>query len=133
MLLFMQLADLEVRHLIALDAVASAGTFGRAAERLGYTQSAVSQQIAALERIVGARLFDRPGGPRPVELTPLGRQVLASARDLLARVDAIGEDLVRFQNGEAGRNGGKREAAKALKHFKQSCGRKKSQKTVLPT
>jgi DNA-binding transcriptional LysR family regulator len=99
----MQLTDLEVRHLVALDAVASTGTFGRAAERLGYTQSAVSQQIAALERLVGAKLFDRPGGPRPVELTPLGRQVLDSARDLIARVEAMGQDLDRFQHGEAGR------------------------------
>ena len=64
------LRDLELRHLSALDAVATEGTFGRAAVRLGYTQSAVSQQIASLERLVGGSLFDRPGGPRPVELTP---------------------------------------------------------------
>ena len=67
--------DLEIRHLEALDAVASTGTFGRAAERLGYTQSAISQQIAALERVMGAPVFDRPGGPRPVELTPLGADI----------------------------------------------------------
>ena len=44
---------LDLRHLVALTAIAEEGSFGRAAERLGYTQSAVSQQIAALERIVG--------------------------------------------------------------------------------
>lgn len=64
------LRDLELRYLVAIDAIAVAGSIGRAAVRLGYTQSAVSQQIAALERVVGGSLFDRPGGPRPVELTP---------------------------------------------------------------
>ena len=98
-----QLRDLELRHLVALDAVASEGTFGRAATRLGYTQSAVSQQIAALERLVGGAVFDRPGGPRPVELTPLGKLVLGHARDVIARVDATGEAVERFLAGEVGR------------------------------
>jgi DNA-binding transcriptional LysR family regulator len=95
--------DLEMRHLIALDAVATEGTFGRAAERLGYTQSAVSQQIAGFERLVGGSLFDRPGGPRPVELTPLGEIMLEHARDVLRRIDAIADDVDRFRNGDAGR------------------------------
>ena len=95
--------DLETRHLIALDAVATEGTFGRAAERLGYTQSAVSQQIAAFERLVGGSLFDRPGGPRPVELTPLGELMLDHARDVLRRIDAIADDVERFRSGDAGR------------------------------
>src|SRR5215468_10960487 len=50
---------LELRHLIALKAIAEEGTFGRSAEQLGYTQSAISQQIATLEKIVGQRLIDR--------------------------------------------------------------------------
>ena len=97
------LRDLEVRHLVAFDAVANEGTFGRAAEKLGYTQSAISQQIASLERLVDGKLFDRPGGPRPVELTPLGEQLLVSARELLRAVDAVGQDLDRFRTGEVGR------------------------------
>ncbi len=96
------LPDLELRYLTALDAVATEGTFGRAADRLGYTQSAVSQQIAALERAVHASVFDRPGGPRPVELTPFGRVLLAHARDILARVDSTARDLDRFRAGETG-------------------------------
>ncbi len=97
------LRDLDLRHLVALDAVATEGTFAKAALRLGYTQSAVSQQIAALERLVGDKIFDRPGGPRPVELTPFGKLLLHHARDLLARVDATGEAIERFRAGEVGR------------------------------
>lgn len=91
---------LDLRHLATLDAVAVEGTFGRAADLLGYTQSAVSQQIAALEKSVGGAVFDRPGGPRPVRLTPLGEVVLAHGREVLARA-AITEDAVeRFKAGE---------------------------------
>jgi DNA-binding transcriptional LysR family regulator len=56
----------ELRHFLALDAVASEASFNRAAARLGYTQSAISQQIAALERAVGQKLVERPGGAQPV-------------------------------------------------------------------
>ena len=96
-------ANLELRHLAALDAVATEGTFSRAAEHLGYTQSAVSQQIASLEKVVGDRVFDRPGGPRPVELTPFGAALLDGGRDLLARAAALGAELDRFRSGETGR------------------------------
>lgn len=96
-------SSLELRHLAALDAVATEGTFGRAAVRLGYTQSAVSQQIASLEKAVGGAVFDRPGGPRPVSLTPLGKVVLAHARDLLAKAQGAAESIERFKAGEAGR------------------------------
>jgi DNA-binding transcriptional LysR family regulator len=93
-------SSLELRHLQALDAVATEGTFGRAAERLGYTQSAVSQQIAALERAIGGVVFDRPGGPKPVRITPLGKLVLGHARDLLDRAQATAEAIERFKAGE---------------------------------
>src|SRR4029453_11298435 len=65
-------AGLEMRHLLALVAVVETGPFSRAAEQLDYTQSAVSQQVSTLERIVGTPLFERPGGPRPVRLTAAG-------------------------------------------------------------
>lgn len=97
------LRELDLRHLVAFDAVAAEGTFGRAAERLGYTQSAVSQQIAALERIIGDKVFDRPGGPRPVVLTPLGAELLERGRELLARVDAMSLDLDLFRTGSVGK------------------------------
>lgn len=83
----------EVRHLAALRAVAEAGTFGAAALRLGYAQSAISQQIAALERYVGHRLFDRPGGSRPVQLTRAGELLLEHAEGIIARLAAARSDL----------------------------------------
>lgn len=98
-----RLDDLEVRHLLALDAIDRLGTFGRAADELGYTQSAISQQIAALERVVGGTLFDRTRGPRPARLTPYGDLVLAHARALLSRVRAAEADLTSFQAGASGR------------------------------
>src|SRR4051812_50029451 len=60
-----QWLGVELRHFAALQAIAEEGTFGRAAQRLGYTQSAISQQIATLEKIVGEQLLARPGGPPP--------------------------------------------------------------------
>ena len=93
---------IEVRHLAALEAVAREGSFGRAAEALGYTQSAVSQQIAALERIVGERLVERPGGPRQVSLTEAGRLLLRHAEAVNARLEAAHADLVALRDGEAG-------------------------------
>lgn len=89
--------------MVALDAVAVEGTFARAATRLGYTQSAVSQQIASLERLIGGALFDRPGGPRPVSLTPLGELVLAHARGILDSVDVAADAVARYQAGDIGR------------------------------
>src|SRR5919201_123902 len=93
---------IELRHLTALEAVAREGSFGRAAKSLGYTQSAVSQQIAALERIVGARLVDRPGGPRPVSLTDAGEMLRRHAEAIVARLAAAQADLAALADGEAG-------------------------------
>src|SRR5215472_18373899 len=92
----------ELRHLAALDAVETEGSFGRAASKLGYTQSAVSQQIATLERIVGEKLIERPGGPRPVTLTEAGELLLRHARAIVSRLQAAQSDLAALSAGEAG-------------------------------
>jgi DNA-binding transcriptional LysR family regulator len=94
--------ELELRHLLALVAVAETGTFSQAAEQLGYTQSAVSQQIGSLERMVGASLFERPGGPRPVRLTTAGETLLTHARAVLSRVSSAAADLRALASGEQG-------------------------------
>jgi molybdate transport repressor ModE-like protein len=92
----------ELRHLAALQAVAREGSFGGAAVSLGYSQSAVSQQIAALERIVGERLVERPGGPRRVSLTDAGRLLLGHADGIVARLEAAQADLAAYADGSAG-------------------------------
>jgi len=93
-------SDAELRHLAAMAAVADEGSFGRAAARLGYSQSTISQQIAALEKAVGGAVFDRPGGPKPVRITPLGAVVLAHGRALLAEAAAMAAALDRFKAGD---------------------------------
>jgi DNA-binding transcriptional LysR family regulator len=95
-------SGLEIRHLLALVAVVETGTFSGAAEQLGYTQSAVSQQVATLERMVGMPLFERPGGPRPVRLTAAGEVLLTHARAVLARVSSAATDLRALASGEQG-------------------------------
>jgi DNA-binding transcriptional LysR family regulator len=97
-----QWLGVELRHLAALEAIAEHGSFGRAAAALGYTQSAVSQQIAMLERLVGPRLIERPGGPRPVELTEAGRLLLRHAEAIVARLQAARADMEALLSGEAG-------------------------------
>lgn len=96
-------ASLELRHLYALVAVAEAGTISRAAERLGYTQSAVSQQIAGLERAVGASVFDRPGGPKPLRLTEAGDALVLHARAVLSLLRDAEADVRAVATGSKGR------------------------------
>src|SRR3982750_4901976 len=77
----------ELRHLVALQAVARERSFSAAAAKLGYTQSAVSGQIISLERAIGARVFERIRGSRPIQLTPEGEILLAHAAAITARLD----------------------------------------------
>ncbi|TML23484.1 MAG: LysR family transcriptional regulator [Actinobacteria bacterium] len=92
----------ELRHFLALEAVSREHSFAKAAVALGYTQSAVSQQIATLERLVGQKLVERPGGPKPVSLTEAGRLLLTHAEAIAARVAAAQADLTALEDGEAG-------------------------------
>ena len=97
-----RLLNVEMRHLAALEAVAATGSFARAAQRLGYTQSAVSLQIATLERAAGTRLLERPGGRRPVVPTDAGERILRHAIRLTAQMQAAEADLTALAEGTAG-------------------------------
>ncbi|HEX7084633.1 MAG TPA: LysR family transcriptional regulator [Gaiellaceae bacterium] len=93
---------IELRHLAALDAVAREGSFRRAAASLGYVQSAISQQIAALERLVGQRLVERSRGGGGVRPTEAGELVLQHAEAILARLKAAQADVAALADGQAG-------------------------------
>jgi len=94
-------SGVEIRHLAALIAVAEEGSFRRAATRLGYVQSAISEQIAALERLVGQQLVIRSRGAGAVELTDAGELLLAHAHAILARMKAAEADLGALADGSA--------------------------------
>jgi DNA-binding transcriptional LysR family regulator len=93
---------IQVRHLAALEAVADEGSFNKAAKRLGYTQSAISQQVAALEKIVGEQLVVRPERFKPVTPTPAGEIMLAQARGILARLRVAHGELHELREGAKG-------------------------------
>ena len=79
---------MEFRQLEYLVAIAESGGFSRAAQRCFVSQSAISHQIATLERELGTDLFDR--SKRQIQLTTTGEQLLPYARQLLSlRDDAV--------------------------------------------
>ncbi len=96
------LADVELRHLLSFRAVAQTGSFHEAAESLDYTQSAVSQHVAALEATLGIRLLDRSRGRRSVELTEAGALLMKHADAIAARMQAVRADLRAYAEGESG-------------------------------
>src|ERR671925_224834 len=75
---------LDVRRMRVLREVAQRGSFSAAAEALSFTQSAVSQQIAALEREAGATLVQRSA--RGVRLTAAGEAVVRHTEAIMARL-----------------------------------------------
>jgi molybdate transport repressor ModE-like protein len=93
---------IELRHLAALEAVAREGSFRGAARSLGYVQSAISGQIAALERAVGRRLVERTRGGGRIELTEAGHLVLQHSEAILARLHAAEADVAALASGQAG-------------------------------
>src|SRR6202044_1001290 len=106
-------SGLGLRELRAVLAVAELGSFRRAAAELGYTQSALSHQVSALETALGWPLFHRPGGRAQVRLTPAGEAVCRRARRALSEVEAVAADAEQAARGETvrGRVGAPQTAA----------------------
>jgi DNA-binding transcriptional LysR family regulator len=92
---------LSPTRLQVLAELASCGSFSGAADALDYTQSAVSKQVAALEREVGAQLVVRD--VRPVCLTAAGEALLRHARTVLEQLAAAEAELEAIAALEGGR------------------------------
>lgn len=92
---------IELRLWRQFVAVAEELHFGRAARGLHMTQPPLTQAIAQLERLLGARLFER--SKRSVRLTPAGEALLPQARELLARARALPAQARAAAGGELGR------------------------------
>jgi DNA-binding transcriptional LysR family regulator len=83
---------MELRHLEHFIAIAEESSFTQAARRLHLSQSALSVSIRALERDLGARLFERTS--HEVALSDAGRALLPEARQIIANVDAARNAVV---------------------------------------
>ena len=92
---------LDVKQLKVLREVAAQGSFSAAAEALSYSQPAVSQQIAALEKSAGATLVDRTS--RGVSLTDAGRALVEHAEVVIARLSAAQAELEAIAGVRGGR------------------------------
>ena len=88
---------METQLLKTFTAVARLGSFSAAAGELGYTQAAVSQQIAALENELKTQLLHR----RPVGPTEAGTRLLEHAGPILLRLDAAWTDVARMTSSPA--------------------------------
>ncbi|GAA3369364.1 hypothetical protein GCM10017744_088750 [Streptomyces antimycoticus] len=95
----MDFTDVSLTALRVFRAVAEQGTSTAAAASLGYTQSAVSRQTAAIERVAGAELLERRRDG--VRLTAAGRVVMRRAAVVLDEIDATARELSGLP-GEAG-------------------------------
>jgi DNA-binding transcriptional LysR family regulator len=92
---------LDVRRMRVLREVAARGSFSAAAEALSFTQSAVSQHVAALEREAGTQLVERHRSG--VRLTEAGRVLVGHADAILARIESAEEDLAALAGLRGGR------------------------------
>ena len=92
---------LDLHRLRLLQEFAARGSIARTAAVLGYTPSAVSQQLAALEREAGTALLDRSA--RRAELTDAGRRLAGHAERILAMVEEAETDLSTEAQEPAGR------------------------------
>lgn len=95
------MSDFSIASLRVVREVLDRGSFTAAAQRLGYTQSAVSRQVALAEGVAGRSLFER--GPRGVRPTDAGRLVARHAEVVLGEIEAVRVGLAATRHGMTGR------------------------------
>jgi DNA-binding transcriptional LysR family regulator len=93
--------NIELRHLRYFVAVAEAGSMSEGARRLHLAQSPLSQQIRQLEQRLGATLFERGPG-RAAQLTQAGEVLYARARQIIANIDEVSQDVREIATGTSG-------------------------------
>jgi molybdate transport repressor ModE-like protein len=115
---------LDVRRMRVLREVAARGSFSAAAEALSFTQSAVSQHVAALERETGVQLVERRRDG--VRLTEAGRVLVEHADAILARIECAEDELAALAGLRGGRvrlisfqSGGATLAPRAVAAFRE--------------
>ncbi|WP_259753851.1 LysR family transcriptional regulator [Pseudomonas sp. GCEP-101] len=91
---------MDLRDLAYFETIAELGHLGRAAERLGRSQPALTKSIQRLEESLGARLFQRDG--RRIRLTPAGELMLQRARQLRQDVEETRREVRDFASGVVG-------------------------------
>src|SRR5699024_9840120 len=87
-------------HLQTLITVLRTGSFADAARELGYTGSAVSQQVARLERSARVTLFDRSA--RSITPTPAAELLASRSREVLATIRDLEDDVLAIAKGRLG-------------------------------
>ncbi|WP_214106825.1 LysR family transcriptional regulator [Acrocarpospora catenulata] len=91
----------KLHHLLTFQVVHRTGSFATAARELGYTASAVSQQIAALEKETGLTLFEREA--HGIRATTVADRLAELSRGMLADVDEFDYQVRRLAKGSSGR------------------------------
>lgn len=91
---------LEIKHLRMVSTLAAMGNMTKAAERLHVSQSALSQQLKDIEGKLQVDLFYRTR--KRMSLTPIGKKLLATAEQVLARIDQTELEIAKIVSGDRG-------------------------------
>lgn len=113
-------------HLRTLSVVLRTGSFAEAARRLGYTGSAVSQQISALERQLKTSLFERDA--HSIRATPAAEFIASRSSAALGALEALEDDITQLMEGAVGGS-----AWAVSPRLASGCCRRRCRRSDVPT